>query len=143
MRLETAVRSLIAQATRSVLLLQPDALPGSTIHLVLEASTGRTRAIQAAIQLAGRGGSALDVTVWSTATKQRDQLVRELGALLPPTGLPIRYRRMLVPEPTQLDELIAAAAHGTLVLDAAGRLLEPEPAWQRIARAPCAVLLVR
>jgi nucleotide-binding universal stress UspA family protein len=142
-RLEAAVRRMIGQAPQSVLLLQPNALSSSVVHLVLEASAGRARAIQASIQLAGRYASPLDVTVWSEATEQYQQLTRELDAMLPVAGLPVRYRRMTRPEPAQLDELIAATRHGTLVLDALGRLLEPEPAWLRLARAPCAIFLVR
>jgi nucleotide-binding universal stress UspA family protein len=142
-RLEAALRTMIRQISHSVLLLQPNALPTERIHLVLEESAGRARAIQAAIQMAAGYASALDVTIWSTGPEQHEQLTRELAAMLPATGSPVRYRRMVAADPAQLDELIAATTHGTLVLDALGRLLEPEPAWQRIARAPCAILLVR
>lgn len=140
-RLEVPVRQLVAAAARSVLLLQPERPPAGPVHVLLEATAGAVRALGAARELARRYASPLVVTV-AGGDRQLEQLVDE-AARAAPSGAPVRRRAMGAAGASPLDQLLDAVASGTLVLDVTSPLLEPGPSWERIAKAPCTVLLVR
>ena len=142
-RLEIPVRAVIARVSRSVLLVQPERAPSGPVHVVVEAGAAGARALRVAANLAERYACPLVVTVRAADAKARQRLIEECASILSALPAPVQYRTMTEDSPAELDALLAAVASGTLVLDAASSLLEPEPAWQRIAKAPCTVLLVR
>ncbi len=137
LRLEPPARALIRQVTRSVLLLPPGGPPAGPVHVLLEETEAARRTLRAAGELARRYGSSLIVTA---AAESRLQEWRELLAALP---VPAEIRTLGAAGRDEVEPLLRAVARGTLVLDLASRLIEAEPSWERIAKAPCTVLLVR
>ena len=142
-RLEAPVRMMIARTAASVLLLQPERSSAGPVHVLLEAGGNVERTIQAAVELARRYAVPLEVTVFAAEAEQTEKLLRQAQAQLIGRPIPIRHRSMTRAGAAELQSLVEAVGRGTLVLDATSRLLEPELAWERIAKAPCAVLLVR
>lgn len=143
MRLEAPVRMMIAKTAASVLLLQPERSSAGPVHVLLEAGTNLQRTIQAAADLARRHAVPLEVTVFAAEAEQRRRLLHEAQAQLIGQPMPVRHRSMTGTGAAELQGVVDAVAHGTLVLDASSRLLEPDLAWELVAKAPCAVLLVR
>lgn len=140
-RLEMPVRQLVAEVARAVMLLQPARPPAGPVHVVLEATAGAVRALGAARELARRYASPLVVTV-AGGDSQLERLVDEAERAAPRTT-PVQRRAMGEAGMPALERLLNAVASGTLVLDITSPLLEPEASWERIAKAPCTVLLVR
>jgi len=141
--IELSVRALIARVGRSVLLVPPQRAPAGPVHGLIEAGAGGLRALRVAAELAERYASPLVVTVRAADAAGRRRLIEQSAAatLAPPAR--IQFRTMAEAGAAELDALLAAVASGTLVLDAASTLLASEPAWERIAKAPCTVLLLR
>jgi nucleotide-binding universal stress UspA family protein len=115
-RVEVAVRQMVAEAQRSVMLVPPAGRPTGSVHVLLEDHQGGDRLLQAARELASRYGGPRPVEVRL------------------PAGAPLA---------AGVDALLTAVGAGTLVLAADSPLLDSEACWQRIAKAPCSVLLVR
>jgi hypothetical protein len=142
-RIELPVRALVARVGRSVLLVPPQRAPAGPVHGLIEAGAGGLRALRVAAELAGRYASPLVVTVRAADAAGRRQLIEQSAAAMPAPPARIEFRTMAEAGAAELDALLAAVASGTLVLDAASTLLASDPAWERIAKAPCTVLLLR
>jgi hypothetical protein len=141
-RVELAARAVIGQAGRSVLLVPPNRAPGPPVHVVVEHGPDALAAVRAAIMLATRWDGPLVVDLMGEPA-MRARLQAQITTLLPHPSGPIEYHAMAGTGPAEVDALLASVGGGTLVLDAASPLLAAEDAWERVARAPCAVLLVR
>jgi hypothetical protein len=140
-RLEVPVRALVARVGGSVLLVPPQRASAGPVHGLIETGAGGLRALRVAADLAERFASPLVVTARAADVAGRRRLLEQSAAAL--SAPAASFRTMTEAGPAELDALLAAVAGGTLVLDAASTLLASEPAWERIAKAPCTVLLLR
>jgi hypothetical protein len=138
-----SVRALIARVGRSVLLLPPQQPAAGPVHALIEAGAGGLRALRVAAELAGRYATPLMVTVRAADAAGRRRLIEQLSVVMPAPPTSVQLRTMAEAGGAELDALLAAIARGTLVLDAGSTILASEPAWARIAKAPCTVLLLR
>jgi nucleotide-binding universal stress UspA family protein len=141
-RVEVTARAVVARAARSVMLVPPDRAPSGPVHVVLEEGSRADPLLQAATELARRYGGPLVIDLVGTHA-ERESLQSQVAARLPLPPVALEYRTVGTLEATDVGALLGAVGGGTLVLDANSSLLESEAGWERVARAPCAVLLVR
>ena len=141
-RLDPSVRGLAASATRSVLLLRSEPLPGAPVHVLIENVQGATRLLDPALTMAARCSSDSVVRAWAADREITLRLQRELAEDSARMAL-VSLRTLRCSDPGGLEELIAAGAEGIVVLSAASALLGEERWWRRLAGARCTFLLVR
>lgn len=141
-RLELSARAVVAQAVRSVMLVPPDRALSGPVHLVLEEGPQAAMLLQAAVELARRYGGPLVIDL-AGERAERERLQSQVAVRLPPPLVALEYRAIGTLEAADLGALLGAVGSGILVLDASSPLLQSEAGWERVARAPCTVLLVR
>ena len=141
-RLDPSVRGLVTRATRPVLLLRAEPLPGAPVHVLIETAREAIRLLDAALTMAARCSAEPVVRAWAA---DHETMVRLQGVLAADTARTdlVRLRTLRRPGSGGLQELIEAGAEGIVVLSAASRLLGQERWWQGLAGAGCTFLLVR
>ncbi len=143
MQLEASVRTLAKLAGGSVLMVHPTHGVSGPVHAIVESAADAATVTAAAAELAGHFESTLGVHVMAVDGAERDKaggIVRDrLGDMAETASLDA-----LPALNTQvLKRLLASTDDGTLVLSAESPLLADETAWREIAKASCAVLLVK
>lgn len=140
--LEMAARAVVAQAARSVLLVPSDRAPSGPVHVLLEDAARAPLLLQAATELARRYGGPLVIDL-AGEPAERERLQSQVTARLPAPPVALEFRAVGAVAEANVDALLGAVGRGILVLDAKDPVLESEAAWERVAKAPCSVLLVR
>jgi nucleotide-binding universal stress UspA family protein len=142
-RLGTTARTIVAQATRAVLLLQHGHTICQPVQVAYDGSTGASRALATAVQLAEAAGDQLTVIILADAPETARRLREEASLRLQGQQVQIHYRQLLSPTGDALAQAVRLAGGGTLVISAQNPLLEADGLYTVLDAVDCSALLVR
>ena len=143
MQLEASARKLAKLAGGSVLMIHPTQCLAGPVHAIIEAASDVTKMTAAAAELADRFDCSLGlhlVAADESARQGMDAIIQDH-----PGGIAERTQIETVPiiERQELKRILELSRGGIVVLNADSAILADDAAWNDIAKAPCAVLLVR
>lgn len=143
LQLEASVRTLAKLAGGSVLMVHPTHSVSGPVHAIVESAADAARVTAAAAELAEHFESTLGVHLMAIDEAGREEvgaIVRDhLGGIAESASV----EGLSACNTQDLKRLLDLTSGGTLILSAESALLVDETAWRKIAKAPCAVLLVR
>jgi nucleotide-binding universal stress UspA family protein len=142
-RLGTTARAVVAQAERSVLLLQHGHALCHPVQLVYDGSTAAGRALVTATQVALATSGHLTVMVIADSPESAERLQEEMNTYLQAQQVQGHYRQLIKPTAEELARALHMAGGGTLVIGADNSLLAGEGLPTILEAADCAVLLIR
>jgi nucleotide-binding universal stress UspA family protein len=140
--LGSTARLVIAQASRSVLLLQQGAAVCPPLHVVYDGSPAGSRALAIAARLVAVTGGALTVIVLADSDEAAQHLEAEAATRLGPWPGEVRYRRLISASVEELARFIRSSG-GTLVMNAEHPLLAGAGLPTVLDAIDCSALLVR
>ncbi|HSF30252.1 MAG TPA: universal stress protein [Candidatus Tectomicrobia bacterium] len=142
-RLGSTARVVVAQAARSVLLLQHGHAVCQPVQLVYDGSTSARRALRTAIQVALAARGHLTVMLIADTPEQAQHLQEEIAVSLQAPQMQGLYRQLITPTTEELAKAVQAAGGGTLVIGADNPLLEGEGLPTLLDAIDCSVILIR
>jgi nucleotide-binding universal stress UspA family protein len=142
-RLGATARTIVAQATRAVLLLQQGHAICQPVQVVYDGSTGANRALATALQLAPAVGDQLTVIILADAPETAQRLRDEASQQLQGQEVEVRFRQLISPTAEALAHAVRMAGGGTLVISAQNPLLVGDGLYTVLEGVDCSALLVR
>ena len=143
MQLETSVRTLAKLAGGSVLMIHPTQRLAGPIHAIVEAVGDAATVTAAAAELADRFDGALGMHLVAVDETERKTLDTAIQDHLSGVAARTRVEALPAVDRDDMKHILELSRGGVLVLSADSALLTNDAAWNDIAKAPCAVLLVR
>ncbi|MGI9416599.1 MAG: universal stress protein [Geminicoccaceae bacterium] len=143
MQLEASARRLARLAGGSVLMIHPTQRLAGPIHAIIEAASDAAKMTAAAAEIADRFDCMLDLHLVAADKSARQTLDRIIQDH--PDDVAARTKTETIPaiDRQELHRVLELSRGGIVVLSADSAILAEDAAWNVIARAPCAVLLVR
>jgi nucleotide-binding universal stress UspA family protein len=141
MRLGSTARAAAAQAPRSVLLIQRDAVVRPPVVVVYEDSRASRQALQMAAHLAQKQGKYLSVLILVRPRDNAQRLQNQVSNWLRGQGLAVRSQLLPDANVKILPHTVQAERSGVLVLSVA--TLQPDVLSALLDEVDCPVLLVR
>jgi nucleotide-binding universal stress UspA family protein len=142
-RLGATARTIVAEATRAILLLQHGHAICQPVQVVYDGSLGASRALAAAVHLAPAVGDQLAVIILADALETAQRLREEASLRLQGQEVQVHYRQLIRPTADALAHAVRLAGGGTLVIGAQNPLLEAEGLYTVLDAVDCSALLVR
>jgi nucleotide-binding universal stress UspA family protein len=142
-QLGATARIVVAQAPHAVLLLQHGHAVCQPLQVVYDGSTGTSRALATAVQLAPAVGGQLTVILLADAPETVQRLREEAGERLQGQEVQVRYRQLISPTADALAHAVRMAGGGTLVISAQNPLLAGDGLYTVLEAVDCSALLVR
>jgi nucleotide-binding universal stress UspA family protein len=142
-RLGSTARGVMARAGKSLLVVQPDAVPGAPVVVVYGEDEAADRALTAAAHLAQAGGGDLIVLMLAPDRESAGRLAESAGERLRERGFSGRFQSLVGAGPARLVKTVAAERAGALVLAGTSPILAQTSVQQLIQEVDCAVFLVR
>jgi nucleotide-binding universal stress UspA family protein len=142
-RLGSTARTVVAQASRTVLILQHGAAICPPIQVVYDGSAAGQRALTIAASLAAATAGPVTVIVLADTAEAAARLEAEAAERLRGWGAGVDYRRLLKPAAEELAQIIRSSGGGTLVISAGHPILEGEGLSTVLEAVQCSALLVR
>lgn len=142
-RLGATARIVVAQAPHAVLLLQHGHAVCEPLQVVYDGSTGASRALAMAVQLAPAVGGQLTVIILADAPETVQRLRKEASERLQGQEVQVRYRQLISPTADALAHAVRMAGGGTLVISAQNPLLAGDGPYTVLEAVDCSALLVR
>ncbi len=142
-RLGATAREVVAQALRSVLLLQQGHSICAPVQLVYDGSPAAQRAVATAAHMASITGGHVMVIVIAPAPEDAQHLQGEAEARLQAQQIKGDYRQVIKPTAEELAHALRAAGGGTLIISADNPLLQGEGLLTLLDAIDCSVFLVR
>lgn len=142
-RLGQTARMIVAQATRTVLLLQHGHAICSPLIAVYDGSEAAKRALMTAARLFPTTGGPLTVLVVADAAEGAARVAGEATEWLQGRGLQALSRLLVNPTIEDLSRVIHEAGGGTLIINADSPLLAADGLQTVLEAIDCSALLVR
>jgi nucleotide-binding universal stress UspA family protein len=142
-RLGATARVVVAQARRSVLLLQRGHAICQPVQLVYDASPGAQRALATVVQLAALTGGEVTVMLITNVPELGQRLQVELDERLQGQEIKGRFRQLVDPTVQELAQALRMAGGGTVIISADHPLLADEGLPTLLDAMDCSVVLVR
>jgi nucleotide-binding universal stress UspA family protein len=143
LRLGTTARTVVAQASRAVLLLQQGHTLCSPLIAVYDGSPEARRVLITAARLLPATDGHLTVIIVADTAEAATRLEAEAAAFLQGQGVQVHCRRLVNPTTQHLAHAIHAAGGGTLLISAASPLLAADGLQTVLEAIDCSALLVR
>jgi nucleotide-binding universal stress UspA family protein len=142
-RLGETARTVVAQASRAVLLLQQGHSICSPLIAVYDGSPEAKRVLITAIRLLPAIGGHLTAIIVGDTPEAATSLQGEASEFLQSRGVEIHARQLVNPTAADLAHAIRTAGGGTLIISAASPLLQADGLHTVLEAIDCSALLVR
>jgi nucleotide-binding universal stress UspA family protein len=142
-RLGSTARGVMARTGKSLLVVQPDAVPRSPVVVAYSGDEAADRALSAAAQLARACGGDLVVLALAGDRESAGKLAETAGERLREEGFAGRFRSRVGAGPERLVRTVLEERAGALVLAPTSPVLEATSLQELIQEVSCAVFLVR
>jgi nucleotide-binding universal stress UspA family protein len=142
-RLGATAREVVAQALRSVLLLQQGHSICAPVQIVYDGSSAAQRAVATAAHMASITGGHLIVTIVADVPEIAQRLQGEIEGRLQAQQIKGDYRQLIKPAAEELAHALRTAGGGTLIISADNPLLHGEGLPTLLDAIDCSVFLVR
>ncbi len=142
-RLGSTARNVVLQISRPILLLEQGAHLSLPVGVVYDGSQGAQRSLRMAFDLLRQAEGYLTIIILAEDVQTAQAFQADLGERLKERNLKARFRWLIKPDQTRLQEILRFEHCGLLIMPGESGILEGETLTGLLNEMTCPVILVR